>query len=630
MKKQFSFNYNGEKKILTAGGTYKLDDTLTVTSELREFPEFGAYEWVQYFENPSDKNSGIISDILDCDSTVLLNMPERKKNGYNPNIADGDACVISMVGTVDGKVYFTGKNRESAEEFGLYESYFKNTNTLEYQNKDYRSSEEQMPFFDVTVSGNGAIVAVGWTGGWKAKFTKEADGVGVVTGLKETKFYLNPGEKVRTSSVLIMKYSKGDDKYNKFRKLMKNHFSHKACTAADRDGLLACELWGGLPSEEMIKRLDELKAHGVTFEDVWIDAAWYGKGTNCISAFEGDWSETTGDWHVNKRYHPNGLRDVAECANEGDMKLMIWVEPERVRETADFFKTHPEWLIDNGRPDGNRILYYGNEDALEYMYNTLADLIEDLNMSCYRQDFNTNLGLYFKSNDEENRIGITEIKHITGMYRLWDRLLERFPGLLIDNCASGGTRIDIETLKRSIAFFRSDYQCNFNEDSDVLQTHNAGISKYLPYAGCTSKTKADTYAARSSFTSSWGGAFYNAVFQTMDEADFAWAKKITDEYRRIRKYFPCNFYNHGSEVYDKSAWAIWQYHDEETNFGIVMAFRRERSPFDNVKIKLCGVAEGSTLKVENLNDGSVCESSDTLEIKLTEKRSSVIFEYFVK
>ena len=66
-----------------------------------------------------------------------------------------------------------------------------------------------------------------------------------------------PGEEIRTSSILIMKYTSEEDKHNKFRRLIKNYFSHKANTASNRDGLMAFELWGGLPSEEMKKRLLE-------------------------------------------------------------------------------------------------------------------------------------------------------------------------------------------------------------------------------------------------------------------------------------------------------------------------------------------------------------------------------------
>ena len=250
-------------------------------------------------------------------------------------------------------------------------------------------------------------------------------------------------------------------------------------------------------------------------------------------------------------------------------------------------------------------------------------------MSTYRQDFNVPLTEYFRQNDEENRRGVSEIKHITGMYRLWDEILSAFPHLLIDNCSSGGRRIDIETLKRSIPFFRSDYQCNFNENSDVLQSHNANISKYLPYNGCTSKTKGDVYAVRSSYSTSWGGAFYNAIFQSMSEADFAWAKRYTDEYVSIRRYFSKNFYNLGADCLDDTSWAIFQYHDPDDGSGIVMAFRREKSPFDSLKIKLDGIAPNNTYTVKNLDTGADFTITDTLEITLPQKRSSVIFEYKV-
>jgi alpha-galactosidase len=287
---------------------------------------------------------------------------------------------------------------------------------------------------------------------------------------------------------------------------------------------------------------------------------------------------------------------------------------------------HPDWFL-HLRDKKDKILNYGNEEAYHYVLDLLSHYTSTLELSCYRQDFNVGLTQYFKKNDEENRYGITEIKHITGMYRLWDELLEKFPHLIIDNCASGGRRIDIETLKRSIPFFRSDYQCNFNENPEVLQTHNSNISLYLPYNGCTSKTKRDDYAIRSSYSSSWGGAFYNAIFQSMDEEDLKWVKKITDEYRSIRKYFSMDFYNHGSSCFDPTAWAIWQYHDSETQSGIVMAFRRIESPFDQVKIDLKGLLPDNLYTFTNLDDCSAQDKKNSIIIRLPQKRSSVILKY---
>ena len=290
------------------------------------------------------------------------------------------------------------------------------------------------------------------------------------------------------------------------------------------------------------------------------------------------------------------------------MNLMLWFEPERAIKGTPVTEEHPDWFLSVPGSD-SFILNYGNSDAKNYVCKLLSDYIRKLDLSCYRQDFNVDLTKYFEINDEENRRGITEIKHITGMYEVWDHILKTAPHLLIDNCSSGGRRIDIETLKRSIPFFRSDYQCNFNENPEVLQVHNTNISRYLPYQGCTSKTKSDTYAIRSSYSSSWGGAFYNAVFQSMEENDFLWVKKITDEYRRIRKYISMDFYNHGSSQLDETSWTIWQYHDNDTQSGIVMAFRRSESPFDRVTITLKGLADTDyTLTNSDLRQPVFCRN----------------------
>ena len=58
-----------------------------------------------------------------------------------------------------------------------------------------------------------------------------------------------------------------------------------------------------------------------------------------------------------------------------------------------------------------------------------------------------------------------------------------------------------------------------------------------------------------------------------------------------------------------------------------MAFRREGSPFDSVKIDLKGILKGTTYEVINLDDGSVKNIADALQITLPEKRTSVIFKY---
>ena len=113
-------------------------------------------------------------------------------------------------------------------------------------------------------------------------------------------------------------------------------------------------------------------------------------------------------------------------------------------------------------------------------------MIEKLNIDCYRQDFNFQPLEYWRNNDASDRRGITEIKHINGLYKLLDALLDKFPNLLIDNCASGGRRIDIETLRRSIPLWRSDLMCPANYDIEATQCHNLSYNMWIPYSGTSS------------------------------------------------------------------------------------------------------------------------------------------------
>jgi len=618
----FSFKYGG--KPVTGSTSLQVDEHLKVTVESVEYPQFDATEWVLWFENPSVEKSAVLSEIRDGD--FLVSLPPQPKKFPGDIALPGERAVVTMNGCVSGIDYSTS-DENSAREFAAVMRYFHNPwnekgNVFEISNGCARPSDRQAPFFEVTQGGQGAIIAIGWTGGWRAKFADGAEGVRVETGIARARFYLEPGEKLRTSRVLVMNYANGEDGANKFRRLLRRHFSHVASRPGVREGLFAYELWGGLTSAEMIRRVNTLKAKGFAYEDLWIDAGWYGNSTKCDDAYTGDWGRWTGDWVPNARIHPKGLEDVRDAAKGAGMGIMLWFEPERVVGSSNFAKQHPDLLLGS-------LLYYGNERGRAYVRDLLTDFAGRLNFSCYRQDFNMDPGQVMKNNDAKDREGITQIRHVTGLYQMWDELLARCPNLLIDNCASGGRRIDIETLRRSVAFFRSDYQCGFNANADVLQAHNAGISRLLPYNGCTTKLS-DAYTLRSAYSSSHGVAYWNAIFQKEEKVDWAAAKKCCDEYRRIRKYFPCDFYNHGSATIDPTAWAIWQYNDPEKNEGVVLAFRRAESPSSRVSTQLKGLPKGATVEVENLDTGAKSTVAGDLEINLPVRRSSTVLLYRVK
>ena len=153
---------------------------------------------------------------------------------------------------------------------------------------------------------------------------------------------------------------------------------------------------------------------------------------------------------------------------------------------------HPQWVL-GGKEGG--LLDLGNPAAWNWLVDHIDKLISSEGVDIYRQDFNMDPLGYWRANDPADRQGITEIKHVQGYLAYWDELRRRHPGMLIDSCASGGRRDDLETMRRAVPFLRSDY-CT---DPDGMQCHTYGFNLWLPYyRGAIEKI--DTYDFRSNIS----------------------------------------------------------------------------------------------------------------------------------
>ena len=96
----------------------------------------------------------------------------------------------------------------------------------EYAASGGRSSEERAPFFNISRQEKGVIVAIGWTGQWACRIDRSENAVRIRSGIEETAFRLLPGEKIRTSSIILMPYDCGyTASQNRWRRLVKEYFS---------------------------------------------------------------------------------------------------------------------------------------------------------------------------------------------------------------------------------------------------------------------------------------------------------------------------------------------------------------------------------------------------------------------
>lgn len=645
--KRFSFKLGGAdawdsdyKSEVTSIGNevttvYQFGGGIKITNIAKKYDKFGAYEWVNYIENTSEQPSEIISDLWDCDCTLPIKYEENRKwEAYFPETKTATK-VYAPTGSVWSKTEFSCDIDAIRDNRRI--NHICPGDTKEYSASGGRSSEERAPFFNVHKEGEGYILALGWTGQWKCQISRANDSVTFKSKIEDTFFRLMPGEKLRTSSVVIMPY-KCDvaDSHNKWRRLVKENFSLIGKEGRDQNGPLCAGIWGGMKTQSVLDRIETIKNNALPFEYIWMDAGWYGIDTKPTpDEFEGDWGCHTGDWRVSPLVHPQGLKDVSKAVHDAGMKFLLWFEPERVIRTTPTAVAHPEYFLSSNNPnDNNRLLNLGNEEAWEYCFEMLSRLIEELNIDCYRQDFNFQPLACWRKNDDPDRKGITEIKHINGLYRLWDELLKKFPHLIIDNCASGGRRIDIETLRRSIPLWRSDLQCPANYDIEGSQCHNLSFNLWMPYSGTGSGNGYDEYRTRSAYTAALTCQYpwteKETFCDTEEKVDFI--KKYTEEYLKVRPYFSEDFYPL-TELSEKlDVWCAMQFNRPYKSDGIIEVFRRENAPYETACFMLRGLDESADYLLTDADGGEFTVSGkelsqNGLKITVPDKHKAKIYFY---
>ena len=275
------------------------------------------------------------------------------------------------------------------------------------------------------------------------------------------------------------------------------------------------------------------------------------------------------------------------------------------------------------------MLNLGDEAAWQYCYDLLIGLFDKIGVDCYRQDFNWEPLEDWRRNDTPDRRGITEIKHIMGLYRLWDALLERYPDLLIDNCASGGRRMDIEMLRRSICLWRSDYQVYDNFRAEGAQSQNIGFQTWLPYSGTCPGRNCDTYRFRSAYSAS---LVVHTPFEDMSD-DLVWLKGMLEEYLKVRPYMTEDFYPLTEVTECQDTWCAVQFNRPEENDGVVQVFRREKAPYSVADFALFGLDSAANYVFTDADTGEeLVISGQTLltegiTINLPKKYSCKLYFY---
>ena len=174
-----------------------------------------------------------------------------------------------------------------------------------------------------------------------------------------------------------------------------------------------------------------------------LDDGWFGKRDHDNCAL--------GDWYVNEEKLGGTLSDIAAQINRMGMKFGIWIEPEMVNEDSDLYREHPDWayVIPGRKPSRCReqlVLDFSRKEVVDYIFDRISKVIDSANVEYIKMDMNRSICDVYTAVEGYQNYGKIMHEYVLGVYEFLERLLERYPHILIEGCSGGGGRFDAGML----------------------------------------------------------------------------------------------------------------------------------------------------------------------------------------
>ncbi len=184
-----------------------------------------------------------------------------------------------------------------------------------------------------------------------------------------------------------------------------------------------------------------------------VDDGWFGK--------RDDETTSLGDWQVNEKKLPGGLKRLGEELAAMGVKLGIWMEPEMISPDSDLYRAHPDYAmtIPGRTPTQARsqlVLDLTRKEVRDCIYDQISAVLRSAPIRYLKWDMNRPLIDVYSSALPPDRQGEAAHRYVLGLYELQGRLVDDFPDLLLENCCSGGGRFDAGMLYYSPQIWTSD------------------------------------------------------------------------------------------------------------------------------------------------------------------------------
>ncbi|CZF80535.1 Alpha-galactosidase [Grimontia marina] len=411
--------------------------------------------------------------VLDEDSDVLTLNHKLTNTGSKDYSLHRLALTLPVNDDFLDLISFHGR---WSHEFQQQRLSFKHGGLMQ-ENRRGRTSHESFPGLIALqkdtneLQGDVIGVHLGWSGNHRIQAQVKSDGRRYLQAealLAPGEISIAPGESFSTPNLYAVFSTQGlNGMMQRFHHFVRNQVVNFPQTAMRP---VHFNTWEGIYFDHKPQRIMEMATAVARLgvERFILDDGWF---TN-----RDDDTRALGDWQVDKRKYPEGLKPVIEHINQLGMEFGLWVEPEMVSKNSALFRAHPDWMLGMDelgyqQPAGRNqfVLDLQNPDAFDYLLSSLNNLMTEYNIGYLKWDMNRELV------QPAHQGNAAYHGQTLAFYRLIDALREKHPYVEIESCASGGGRVDFEVLKRTQRFWTSD--CN---DALERQTIQRGMQLFFP------------------------------------------------------------------------------------------------------------------------------------------------------
>ncbi len=317
---------------------------------------------------------------------------------------------------------------------------------------------------------------------------------------------------------------------------------------------------------------------------VVMDDGWFGKREDDNSGL--------GDWLVNEKKLGCTLGEMIARINGCGVKFGIWIEPEMVSEGSDLYREHPDWALripgrEPVRSRNQLVLDFSREEVRNYVFDRICEVLEQGNVEYVKWDMNRSIADVYSARNDQGKVAYD---YVIGVYDFLEKLVRRYPHIMIEGCSGGGGRFDAGML-----YYTPQIWCSDNTDAVDRVRIQYGTSFFYPASTVGAHVSAvpnHQTGRRTSLHTRGVVAMAGTFGYELDPGKLSEEEKeeVREQVRQFKKHAPLIYHGDYYRLSDpfRDAFGAWMFVSEDRSSALLSAVMLEihgNMPVQYVRLK---------------------------------------------